>query len=609
MAFTNRPRRRVIIVGAGFYGIVAAKTYLQINPSADITIIDREDGIGGVWAASRIYPGLTYEMPTPMLNFTDFDMCKELGKEVWEDVSGNEVNEFLVKYAKKHDLLRLCRLSTEVLTVERDGRGWKVFIQPVSNPQATPEALTCEKLIMAVGITSKPKLPDLDLNNFDGFYMHAKEVGKRHQELVADNVRNVTIIGGHKSALEAVGTCAQAGKNVEWLVKAEGSGPTWLMPTKNPQGEPMAKMASKRFMAAMGPSVYRKSNWLDQFLHSQRWWLGTWFITWFWEFATKMMKGDRYSKSANMKRLEPHPENVFWFVPSGTMVHDRDTETIRLIDEEKLVHINRTHLVSTQGRTVTLSAGKTIPCDAIVFCTGWEAAFPAMFTPSLANDLGLPVDFSVPSAKESEYWRSLDSTAELHLLKRYPILKNPPSEIHVPAPSKTTFRLYRGMVPSKLPARGDNSIIILGNLANGNVQITAELSSLWAVAYLEDLMPPSTQATLADVEEMDRDIAHVEAFRRKRYLNGFPFRVSVADAPEYDDALMRDLELRPDRKRMRMPGGWRDWFGLKSWWAEWFESYFASDYAGTVEEFLAGIEGRKENGSMSERTQLMNGRR
>jgi dimethylaniline monooxygenase (N-oxide forming) len=89
---------RVIIVGAGFYGIIAAKTYLQINPSAEITIIDEGDGIGGVWSASRIYEGLTYEVPAPLLNFTDFDMCNELGKEMWEDVSGYEVNEFLVRF-------------------------------------------------------------------------------------------------------------------------------------------------------------------------------------------------------------------------------------------------------------------------------------------------------------------------------------------------------------------------------------------------------------------------------------------------------------------------------------------------------------------------------
>ena len=52
--------------------------------------------MGGVWAKSRIYPGLNYEVPAPMLNFTDFDMCKELGIKEWDVVNGDQVNELLV---------------------------------------------------------------------------------------------------------------------------------------------------------------------------------------------------------------------------------------------------------------------------------------------------------------------------------------------------------------------------------------------------------------------------------------------------------------------------------------------------------------------------------
>jgi len=86
----------VIILGAGFNGLIAAKTYLQIKPSIDILILDSGDAIGGVWSKSRIYPGLLYEMPTPLLNFSDFDMCRELGMEMWEDVNAAQVNKFLV---------------------------------------------------------------------------------------------------------------------------------------------------------------------------------------------------------------------------------------------------------------------------------------------------------------------------------------------------------------------------------------------------------------------------------------------------------------------------------------------------------------------------------
>lgn len=86
----------VVIIGAGHNGIVAAKTYFQFNPSIDILIIDGGKSIGGVWSAERIYPGLIFEMPAPMTNFTDFDMTREVGAELWGDVTGDQVNEFLV---------------------------------------------------------------------------------------------------------------------------------------------------------------------------------------------------------------------------------------------------------------------------------------------------------------------------------------------------------------------------------------------------------------------------------------------------------------------------------------------------------------------------------
>ena len=44
---------------------------------------------------------------------------------------------------------------------------------------------------------------------------------------------------------------------------------------------------------------------------------------------------------------------------------------------------------------------------------------------------------------------------------------------------------------------------------------------------------------------------------------------------------------------MHTPSGWRGWFGLKTWYREWFEGYFASDYTGIVQEFMAEVGERK----------------
>lgn len=87
---------KVIVLGAGFNGVAVAKTYLDIDPSVDILLVDRESSVGGVWSTERIYPGLYYEMPAPLMSFNDMDICQELGIEKWSDVTAYQINTFLV---------------------------------------------------------------------------------------------------------------------------------------------------------------------------------------------------------------------------------------------------------------------------------------------------------------------------------------------------------------------------------------------------------------------------------------------------------------------------------------------------------------------------------
>jgi dimethylaniline monooxygenase (N-oxide forming) len=274
------------------------------------------------------------------------------------------------------------------------------------------------------------------------------------------------------------------------------------------------------------------------------------------------------------------------------VVHDRDFETLRLVDEGKLIHVNRACMVSAIGDSITLSNGDSICSDAIVFCTGWNIASPLLFSSTLANELGLPVDLTLLPEDESEYWRALDKKALTRMEAEYPMLKNPPRNVHIRKFNKAPFRLFRFIAPPKLAARGDRTILFLGCFSNARSHLSAEIASLWSVAYFENLLPASTNALLADKNEMDEDIAHIEAYRLKRYSNSFLHRLNSSEASEFDDLLMNDLGLRTDRKRMRMASGWRGWFGLKAWMAEWFGNYLASDYEGLVEEFLDSLHKR-----------------
>lgn len=196
-----------------------------------------------------------------------------------------------------------------MVKIEKDDKHWAIAVRQTGRTQGETSILTCDKLILATGLNSKPQMPDLDMSKFDGPSFHALEMAKRHGELVADDVNHVTIIGGHKSALEAVGTAAQAGKKVEWLIR-EGGGPTWMLPARRPDGSSNVKIATKRATKIMQTSVYHTDGWLDRFLHSGRWWLGSWLVAWFWGFMTKQIQQDTYSKSENGRKLKPEPETL-----------------------------------------------------------------------------------------------------------------------------------------------------------------------------------------------------------------------------------------------------------------------------------------------------------
>lgn len=126
-----------------------------------------------------------------------------------------------LRYVEKFNLGKHFRLNTKAVNITRSERGWNIVIQSTNDPDCQ-ESLSCDKLIIATGINSHPKIPDIDMSTYTGVSMHSISIASRYKELLTEDIKTVTVVGGHKSALEAVGLCAQAGKTVNWLVRKEG---------------------------------------------------------------------------------------------------------------------------------------------------------------------------------------------------------------------------------------------------------------------------------------------------------------------------------------------------------------------------------------------------
>ncbi|KAE9368355.1 FAD/NAD(P)-binding domain-containing protein [Stipitochalara longipes BDJ] len=590
----SAPPTRVLIIGAGWYGLAAAKTYLELFPNIALKIVDQDSTVGGVWSASRSYPGLLADSPPANFDFSDLPMDEELGIEKWADLPAEKVHEYLERYVDRFALRPCLRLRTRVLGVEKDdeGVGWKVDLEEISEGAVKRESMMCDKLIIAAGVNSIPRLPDdVDWSGFAGPVMHSKDVGERHALLTAERVKRVTVVGGNKSAVDVVYLCAKAGKEVDWIISPDGYGPGILFEARTKSGTSYASIKLARMSLITGPSVLNLKRWWYWFLHSGKSWVGSWLLRMVMKVLTKEMM-EMYRRNEKTMKIAPDLPDMFWSPAAPSVIHD--SEFFDLVAEGKQIHVHRATITSLSSHSALLSNSEALPSDALVFATGWMTSHSSIFHPNLLLDLGFPTPLSDQDPGIEKHWNALDTSSMQNLKSLFPMLANPPKKVveydalHAKKAATTPFRLFRGMVPPTLAARGDRSLVVLGLTLNISIPIMAEVSSLWGIAYLENLpLIPQTKGMLESKEEMEREVSVMNNMGWLRFRDrGMPYVDGGEVTQSFIDQLVRDLGLRSDRKVLagEKEGG-RGLFGWRAWWSEWTDAYVGADYRGLVDEY------------------------
>jgi dimethylaniline monooxygenase (N-oxide forming) len=197
--------------------------------------------------------------------------------------------------------------------------------------------------------------------------------------------------------------------------------------------------------------------------------------------------------------------SLFW-VPGISVVHNSDKEFMDLIDEERVVQVYH------------LSTGEKISWDAILFCTGWNVGCDSLFDPSKGAELGVSAPLGILSKEHSSYWQKLDLATEKHVLDNFPMLQTAPKIGTALSSPPIPYRCFRMIALNSLAAKHDRFLIYRGMLGNSQVPSYAEVSALWGVAYLENLLQDgSCDGLLGGEERMDKDVANMTMFIAKRY--------------------------------------------------------------------------------------------
>jgi cation diffusion facilitator CzcD-associated flavoprotein CzcO/acetyl esterase/lipase len=138
---------RVVIIGAGFGGLGLAMT-LKKAGIEDLTIIEKADGVGGVWRHNT-YPGAACDVPSLLYSFS-FEPNPDWTRQYSPQA---EILDYLERCAAEYGLERHLRLGTEVerADFDEDAGVWRIRT-------TEGEEIEAEVLVSACGQLSLPAL-------------------------------------------------------------------------------------------------------------------------------------------------------------------------------------------------------------------------------------------------------------------------------------------------------------------------------------------------------------------------------------------------------------------------------------------------------------------
>ncbi len=213
-------RKTVAVIGGGVSGLAAAKAFDERGHR--VLGFERSHDFGGVWELSRSYPDVQTQSPKDLYRFTDLAMPDDYPE--WP--KGPQVHAYVHAYAKKHNLARLFRLNTNVLSMDRrtDGQpGWTLTLEAAGKTwsQDFDFVAVCTGQFSDKNIISHP--------GQDAFVQTGGQV--MHSSDYTDSSlavgKNVVVLGGSKSATDIAVNAAKNGAKSVTLVYRE---PVWRVP-------------------------------------------------------------------------------------------------------------------------------------------------------------------------------------------------------------------------------------------------------------------------------------------------------------------------------------------------------------------------------------------
>jgi hypothetical protein len=588
----------LVIIGAGVNGLTAAHTYHRLHPSAKLLILESAPSIGGPWAPERVFPGLKTNNLWGMFEHPDFPMDEQRFRvKQGTHIDAPKMFDYLCAFAEWADIKQFIRLRTNVEVIEKDEeeKGWILRCTQSSLAEKQKTVIKAKKLVVAVGITNKPLLPNYPTSTtFCSPVVHSRDFPAHYPDIVRPD-RHTVVVGSGKSAWDVAYACAtQPSSSATLLVRPDGNGPVWMTPSHvTPLRMWLEKLVHTRFLGFMSPCPWATTTgvegWLRSFLHKT--WLGRKIVAAFWHILSEdTIALNGLDSHAETKKLRPW--RGAFEVGNALSIHNYPSSFYDLVRNGKINIVVDDIAALQDQHQIRLKSGNTLDADAVVCATGWQKGYTFRFSPpSLEKDLGLPS--TLPLSPQEQ---SLIASSEDSLYKDFPYLQQrDTSRISHPDPSlrytqqqgqqqaaysqPQPYRLHRFIAPPRM--LHERNIAFAGALHCLATFPCAYIQSLWIASYFDGtltssssfLSPPERTRLL---EETYRNTQY--CVRRGAMGYGHMLPDLVWDSLPYFDVLLGDLGLQGRRKGSSVK--------------EWMVGYGPEDYKGLLRDVEVGRRGK-----------------
>ncbi|POS69412.1 hypothetical protein DHEL01_v212196 [Diaporthe helianthi] len=564
----------MVVVGAGWFGLAAARAYIETHPDERIAVLESAESCGGTWSEARLYPGLKSNNMVGSYEYPDFPMSEDVyGVKEGSHIPGAVLHRYLTDFARKYGVLERIQFLTKVDNVEAlrshgpgsgNISGWRLTVttnlaRASEAVSSTPRQITTTKLILATGLTSTPNFPQYAGSEaFERPLFHVKDFCRRASEF--KTAEKAVVVGGAKSAYDVAYALVQGGATVDLVIRPDGHGPVWIAPRLvTPLKRRLDTLLNTRCLTWFSPCPWGAEGGgagVTRFLHGTR--FGRFLVDSFW----KVLQGDvlgaiGYDSHPELAKLKPW-NSPFW-IGSGLSILNYDTPLFDLVKEGKIrVHIdNIDHL--ELGRVV-LSSGEVLDADGLVCSTGWRKESSIEFTGLDEVALGLP-----QALVEADRLK-LNAKADSDVLTAFPRLKDQP-QLRFQPKEADPLRYYRFIVPSTMVE--SRNLAFAGMVSTVSTAVCATVQAAWITAFLDGKLD---RIAMTPDEATEEIMLHTQ-WGKWRYPCGYGASLPdfVFEGLPYANMLMRDMGLKTHRK--------------PSWVKELLEPYTPPDFAGILDEW------------------------